>query len=154
MRETKMSADVSWSKCFWHACNCLTHKVMELAYEHMNNAELVRVEGETPTVDRITQSVYHPANHEKIPLLLGLIQHFQPERSIIFANTKSATIRIWEYLQGNNIPAAIISGDIPQNKRERLLNQFHQGEFSILVATDVASRGLHIPDVSHSEVAL
>ena len=71
------------------------------------------------------------------------------QRSIIFANTKHATIRIWGFLQGNELPAAIISGDIHQNKRESLLRRFHDGEFSILVATDVASRGLHIPDVTH-----
>ena len=99
--------------------------------------------------DRIQQSIYHPANPEKIPLLLGLIKKLQPQRSIIFANTKHATIRIWEYLQGNGIPAAIISGDIHQNKREQLLKKFHDNEYSVLVATDVASRGLHIPDVTH-----
>ncbi len=122
---------------------------MELAYEHMNEAELITIDADTPAVDRIEQTVYHPANHEKIPLLLGLIRHLQPARSIIFANTKYATIRIWEYLQGNDLAAAIISGDIHQNKRESLLKKFHDGEYSILVATDVASRGLHIPDVTH-----
>ncbi len=127
----------------------MAQKVMELAYEHMNEAELITIDADTPAVDRIEQSVYHPANHEKIPLLLGLIRHLQPARAIIFANTKYATIRIWEYLQGNDLAAAIISGDIHQNKRESLLKKFHDGEYSILVATDVASRGLHIPDVSH-----
>jgi ATP-dependent RNA helicase RhlB len=127
----------------------MAHKVLELAYEHMNQAQLIKIQTDTPAVERIDQSVYHPANHEKIPLLLGLMRKMQPERSIIFANTKHATIRIWEYLQGNGFPAALISGDIPQNQRERLLKKFHDGEFSILVATDVASRGLHIPDVTH-----
>ena len=127
----------------------MAQKVMELAYEHMNQAQLIKIDADSPTVDRIEQSVYHPANHEKIPLLLGLIKKLQPQRSIIFANTKHATIRIWEYLQGNGISAAIISGDIHQNKRESLLKKFHDGEYSILVATDVASRGLHIPDVTH-----
>ena len=127
----------------------MAQKVMELAYEHMNQAQLVKIEADSPAVERIEQSVYHPANHEKIPLLLGLIQNLQPQRSIIFANTKHATIKIWEYLQGNGISAAIISGDIHQNKREKLLKKFHDGEYSILVATDVASRGLHIPDVTH-----
>ncbi len=127
----------------------MAQKVMELAYEHMNNAELIRIDADTPAVERIEQSVYHPANHEKIPLLLGLIKKLQPQRSIIFANTKHATIKIWEYLQGNDLSAAIISGDIHQNKREKLLKKFHDGEYSILVATDVASRGLHIPDVTH-----
>jgi len=124
-------------------------KVMELAYEHMNNAQLVKIEADSPAVDRIVQSVYHPANQEKIPLLLGLIKSLKPERSIIFTNTKRAATKIWEYLMGNDIPAALISGDIHQNKRESLLQKFHDGEFSFLVATDVAARGLHIPDVSH-----
>ena len=127
----------------------MAQKVMELAYEHMNNAVLIKIDADTPAVERIEQSVYHPANHEKIPLLLGLIKKLEPQRSIIFANTKYATIKIWEYLQGNDLSAAIISGDIHQNKREKLLKKFHDGEYSILVATDVASRGLHIPDVTH-----
>jgi ATP-dependent RNA helicase RhlB len=127
----------------------MAHKVLELAYEHMNQAQLVKIQSDSPAVERIDQSVYHPANHEKIPLLLGLIKKFNPERSIIFANTKHATIRIWEYLEGNGLRAALISGDIPQNKRESLLKKFHDGEYAILVATDVASRGLHIPDVTH-----
>ncbi len=127
----------------------MAQKVMELAYEHMNKAQLIKIDSDSPAVDRIEQSVYHPANHEKIPLLLGLMRKLQPQRSIIFANTKHATIRIWEYLQGNDLSAAIISGDIHQNKREQLLKKFHDNEYAILVATDVASRGLHIPDVTH-----
>ena len=127
----------------------MAQKVMELAYEHMNEAQLIKIAADTPAVERIEQSVYHPANHEKIPLLLGLLKKLKPQRSIIFANTKHATIRIWGYLEGNGESAAIISGDIHQNKRESLLKRFHDGEYSILVATDVASRGLHIPDVTH-----
>jgi len=127
----------------------MAQKVMELAYEHMNEAQLIKIDADTPAVERIVQTVYHPANQEKIPLLLGLLKKIQPQRAIIFANTKYATIKIWEYLQGNGLSAAIISGDIHQNKRESLLKRFHDGEYSILVATDVASRGLHIPDVTH-----
>ena len=127
----------------------MAQKVMELAYEHMNQAQLIKIESDSPAVESIDQTVYHPANHEKIPLLIGLMKTLKPSRSIIFANTKHATVKIWEYLQGNDLPAALISGDIHQNKRESLLKKFHDGEFSILVATDVASRGLHIPDVTH-----
>ena len=124
-------------------------KVMELAYEHMNQAQFVKIEAESPAADRIEEVMYHPANHEKIPLLIGLLREMKPPRSIIFNNTKHAAIRVWGYLEGNGFPAAIISGDIHQNKREKLLKRFHEGEFAILVATDVASRGLHIPDVTH-----
>jgi len=127
----------------------MAHKVMELAYEHMNQAQLVKIESDSPAVERIDQSVYHPANHEKIPLLLGLIKKLKPERSIIFINTKHAATRVWGYLEGNGYKTALISGDIHQNKREKLLQKFHEGEYAILVATDVASRGLHIPDVTH-----
>ena len=127
----------------------MAQKVMELAYEHMNNAELIKIEADSPAVERIEQVMYHPSNQEKIPLLLGLIKKLKPERSIIFVNTKHAAIKIWEYLMGNDLPAALISGDIHQNKREKLLKKFHDGEYAFLVATDVASRGLHIPDVTH-----
>ena len=127
----------------------MAQKVMELAYEHMNNAELIKIESDSPAVERIEQTLYHPANNEKIPLLLGLIAELKPERSIIFVNTKHAAIRIYEYLEANGYPSALISGDIQQSKREKLLKKFHDGEYAFLVATDVASRGLHIPDVSH-----
>ncbi len=127
----------------------MAQKVMELAYEHMNNAVLVKIESDSPAVDRIQQVAYHPANPEKIPLLLGLIKQLEPQRSIVFVNTKHAAMRVWEYLMGNGYPAAVISGDIHQNKREKLLKKFHDGEYAFLVATDVASRGLHIPDVTH-----
>ena len=127
----------------------MAQKVMELAYEHMNNAELIKIESDSPAVERIEQSMYHPANDEKIPLLLGLIKKFQPERSIIFVNTKHAAIKVWEFLMSNDLQAALISGDIQQSKRESLLKKFHDGEYAFLVATDVASRGLHIPNVTH-----
>jgi ATP-dependent RNA helicase RhlB len=127
----------------------MAQKVMELAYEHMDNAELIKIEADSPAVERIDQVAYHPANKEKIPLLLGLIKKLEPKRSIVFVNTKHAAIRVWEFLEGNGYPAAVISGDIHQNKREKLLKKFHDGEYAFLVATDVASRGLHIPDVTH-----
>jgi ATP-dependent RNA helicase RhlB len=70
-------------------------------------------------------------------------------RSIVFVNTKRDAERVWSYLEGNGYSAAILSGDVPQRKRQSLLKQFQAGELAILVATDVAARGLHIPDVSH-----
>lgn len=127
----------------------LSYKVSELAYEHMNNPEKVQVEPEKMMGDRIEESVYYPANEEKIPLLLALIERLKPERGIIFVNTKQAADVVWGYLEGNGHKAALLSGDVPQKKREKLLQHFQQGEFPFLVATDVAARGLHIPAVSH-----
>jgi ATP-dependent RNA helicase RhlB len=127
----------------------LSHRVQELAYEHMNNPEHVDVEPEKVTADRVRQVLYHTANEEKIPLLIGLLKHVDPTRSIVFVNTKRAAERVWGFLEGNGFKAAMLSGDVPQKKRQRLLREFQEGKLPILVATDVAARGLHIPDVSH-----
>ncbi len=127
----------------------LSYRVIELAYEHMNNPELVKIESDKVTADGVTQIMYHAANDEKIPLLVGLLRHMDPHRSLVFTNTKGAAERVAAWLSGNGFTAEVISGDVPQNKREKLLQQFVSGELPILVATDVAARGLHIPDVSH-----
>lgn len=127
----------------------LSHRVQELAYEHMNNPELVKVEAETVTGERIEQRLYHPANDEKIPLLIGLFQNLKPSRSIVFVNTKRNADIVWGYLQGNGIETALLSGDVPQHKRSRMMQEFQDGKLQALVATDVASRGLHVTGVTH-----
>ena len=127
----------------------LSHRVQELAYEHMNNPVYIDVEPEKVTVDRVRQVLYHISNEEKIPLLVGLLKHMDPSRSIIFVNTKRNAERVWSYLEGNGFKCAVLSGDVPQKKRQRLLKEFQDGKLPILIATDVAARGLHIPDVSH-----
>ena len=127
----------------------LSLRVTELAYEHMNNPEVVRIDAGQVTATRVRESVYYPANTEKIPLLLGLLKSLEPQRSIVFVNTKRAAEEVWGYLEGNGFQAAVLSGDVPQKKRIALLRRFQGGELSIMVATDVAARGLHIEDVSH-----
>ncbi len=127
----------------------LSCRVTELAYEHMNNPQTVKIETEKVTADKVTQTSYMTSNDEKVSLLIGLLRHTKPSRSIIFINTKREADRVWGFLEGNGFKAAILSGDVPQNKRLRLLELFQQGELPILVATDVAARGLHIPEVSH-----
>lgn len=97
---------------------------MELAYDHMNQPEEVVIEAESMTADKVTQIVYHTANDEKIPLLLGLMKSMDPSRSIVFTNTKRAAERVWGFLEGNGIGAGILSGDVPQTKRQRLLTEF------------------------------
>lgn len=127
----------------------LSMRVMELAYEHMNNPQVVKVEASQITADKIRQLLYHVASSDKIPLLLGIMHQQSPQRTIVFVNTKRTAEQVTRYLLGNNLEAGVLSGDIPQNKRQRLLERFQRGELPILVATDVAARGLHIPDVSH-----
>jgi ATP-dependent RNA helicase RhlB len=127
----------------------LGHRVLELAYEHMNNPETVQIEPDKKTVDLVTQSIYFPGNEEKGRLLVGLLRSMQARRTMVFVNTKRAAEEIARLLAHNGLPAEAINGDVPQNKRLRMLKDFQEGVLPVLVATDVASRGLHVPDVSH-----
>ena len=127
----------------------LSYRVTELAYEHMNNPEFVRVESDRRTADNVEQILYHTANDEKIPTLVWLLRHRDPARSLVFVNTKDMGERLVGWLQANGYRAEILSGDVPQKMRLRLLGDFSEGRLPIMVATDVAARGLHIPDVSH-----
>lgn len=127
----------------------LSQRVLELAYEHMNDPTLVRIEPDKMTVDRVRQVIYYPSNDEKPRLLVGLLKHMDPRRSMVFVNTRRAAEEIEGLLRSNDINAEAISGDVPQRKRLRMLRDFHEGTLAVLIGTDVASRGLHIPDVSH-----
>src|SRR6201997_3844016 len=127
----------------------LSHRVLELAYEHMNNPELVRIEPDKMTADKVRQLMYYPSMEEKVPLLIGLLHQSEAVRTLVFVNTKRMAERLESTLKANGFSAQALSGDVPQHKRLRFLRDFHDGKLAVLVATDVASRGLHIPDVSH-----
>ena len=127
----------------------LSHRVAELAYEHMSEPEIVKIEAEAITADRIEEIAYMPSNDEKIPLLLGLIESTKEEKTVIFINTKHQAEKLEAWLLANNYTVALLSGDVPQKKRETLLKKFKDGGCNILVATDVAARGLHIPSVNY-----
>ncbi|MDD1612902.1 MAG: DEAD/DEAH box helicase [Methylococcaceae bacterium] len=127
----------------------LSYKVTELAYEHMNNPVLIKIEAETVTSKSIKQTAFCPSNEQKIPLLIGILKKYQPQRSIIFVNTKRCAELLDDTLNANGFKTAALSGDVPQEKRQRLLNDFQENNISLLIATDVAARGLHIADVSH-----
>lgn len=128
----------------------LSQRVMELAYEFMDLAERVSIAPEQVTADRVEQILYHVGRREKFPLLLGLMkQERDPERVLLFVNTKREGEHLADRLKANDFKAAVISGDIPQKKRMRILDDFKEGRLHFLVATDVASRGIHVDDVSH-----
>ena len=127
----------------------LSHRVAELAYEHMSEPEVVKIEAETITAERVEEVGYMPSNEEKIPLLLGLIKNTNDNKTVIFINTKHQAEKIEAWLLANDFKVAMLSGDVPQKKREALLKKFKSGSCNILVATDVAARGLHIPSVNY-----
>jgi len=127
----------------------LSHRVLELAYEHMNEPEKLVVETEFITNAKVRQLVYFPADEEKIPLLIGLLTRSEGHRTMVFVNTKAWVERVARALERAGFRVGVLSGDVPQKKRESLLARFQKGQLDILVATDVAARGLHIDGVSH-----
>ncbi|MDH5433825.1 MAG: ATP-dependent RNA helicase RhlB [Gammaproteobacteria bacterium] len=127
----------------------LSHRVRELAYEHMNAPTHIQVEADQVTADKVTQALYYPANNEKLPLLVGLLKRDNPNKAMIFTNTKRQAEAIYACLLGNELDAGLLTGDVQQNKRIRLLNDFKSASLNILIATDVAARGLHIDGVTH-----
>jgi len=127
----------------------LSYRVMELTYEYMNLPEFIAVTPEEVTVEGIEQSLFHVGSDLKLPLLLGLLKREEWSRILIFANTKAGVTWLTRKLTGNGWPAEGITGDLPQRKRFRLMEWFKNGRIKILVATDVASRGIHVEDISH-----
>jgi ATP-dependent RNA helicase RhlB len=127
----------------------LSYRVMELAYEHMNLPEKISITPEKITVEKVEQVLYHVGKHEKLSLLLGILRKETPSRALIFVNTRRAADMVVERLNRNSWKAQAITGDIEQKKRLRILAEFKEGKLPVLVATDVASRGIDVKDVTH-----
>jgi ATP-dependent RNA helicase RhlB len=127
----------------------LSMKVQELAYDHMNEPVKVEIAPEEKTSKNIKEEIFYPSQEEKMRLLLTLIEEDWPEKAIVFSNTKHSCETLWSWLEGDGHRVGLLTGDVPQKKRIRILEQFTSGQLDILVATDVAARGLHISDVSH-----
>lgn len=127
----------------------LSYRVQELAYEHMNAPTKLEVEPTQKTATRVTEELFYPSKPEKFPLLLTLIEEDWPDKAIVFANTKHGCDKVHGWLIANEHRAGLLTGDVPQKKRLRILEDFAAGKLDFLVATDVAARGLHIPEVTH-----
>lgn len=127
----------------------LSYRVRELAFEHMNDPTYIEIEPEQKTGHRIREELFYTSNEDKMRLLQTLIEEEWPERCIIFANTKQRCEDIWAHLAADGHRVGLLTGDVPQKKRLQILNEFTTGQVDILVATDVAARGLHIPLVTH-----
>ncbi len=127
----------------------LSYRVQELAYEHMNNPTHVQVAPEQTTATRVSQELFYPSDDDKMLLLLTLLEEEWPEKAIVFANTKNSCEKVTDWLTADGHRVGLLSGDVPQKKRLGILEDFTKGNLDILVATDVAARGLHIDAVTH-----
>jgi ATP-dependent RNA helicase RhlB len=125
----------------------LTGRVRELAMEYMNDPVEIEVAPEQVTVNTVSQCIYHVARDEKMSLLLGVLKKENPSSALIFTNMKTTAIRVARQLEHNGLGCEYIIGDLPQKQRLKIINAIKTGTIRILVATDVAARGLHINDL-------
>ena len=124
-------------------------QVKELAFEYLETPEYISVNPEVITPEKIEQHAFHCHATEKLRVMLGLLREHAPECSIVFTNTKLTAEWLHFKLEHNGIEADLITGDLPQKKRIRLIQRIKEGKLKALIATDVASRGLHISRVTH-----
>ena len=125
----------------------LNPKVGNLVWEHMNNPVDIVIEPEQVTVDAIDQEIYHVGRSEKLQLLFSLIRHYQPRNMIIFSNTKVGAAQIARFFSQMGMTCGVLEGNMPQAKRTRVINNLTSGKLAYLAATDVAARGIHVPDL-------
>ncbi len=125
----------------------LSDRAKYIATRFMNDPVEITVEAETITVDKIVQELYHVNSDEKFPILLGLLEREKYENVLIFTNTKRAAEEMAFRLNKNDIQAEFIIGDLPQKKRIRILDEMKAGKIKLLIATNVAARGIHIDDL-------
>jgi ATP-dependent RNA helicase RhlB len=127
----------------------LSFRVLELTWEFMNNPSQITIMPQQKTAERVEQLLYHVGREEKFGLLLGLLRREGGDRILIFANTREEARRLEDRLTRNGWEARALTGDVDQKRRLRILAEFKDGQLPVLVATDVASRGLHIEAVTH-----
>ena len=113
------------------------------------NAEFVEIEPEQKTAERVEQTVFLVSDNEKLPVLVNYLKRPEVEKAIVFANRRDQCRDLEEDLKNQGVKVALMSGEIAQNKRLKTLDQFKKGQIQVLVATDVAGRGIHVNGVTH-----
>jgi len=119
----------------------------KIAAENLNRPVFIEVTPERLTVDTILQELYHVKSHIKMNLMLGILKAQAPQSALIFTNMRHSAFRLSKKLQSNGFRSRHLTGDLPQNQRLKIIDDFMAGKFALLVATDVAARGLHIDNL-------
>ena len=118
-----------------------------IASEHMNHPVSIDINPEQLTVDTVSQELYHVYSHIKLNLMLGLLKAQSPKNALIFTNMRHTASKLSRKLQHNGLFSQHLTGDLPQNQRLKIIEGFKAGKFPLLVATDVAARGLQIDNL-------
>ncbi len=127
----------------------VTEDVKHLASQWCTKPISIESEPEQVAVDTVEQIIYMTTTADKYSVLYNLITTQEHERILVFANMKSEARKLNDRLQRNNINCTLLTGDVPQQKRMRRLENFRDGKVKVMIATDVAGRGIHINGISH-----
>jgi ATP-dependent RNA helicase RhlB len=127
----------------------LTAEITRLASQWTRDPVTVEIEPEQVAVDTVEQIVYIVTDRDKFALLFNIIQQQELERVLVFCNRRDEVSRLDEMLTRYGINSSVLSGDVPQKNRIRRLEEFKSGKIRVLVATDVAGRGIHIEGMDH-----
>ena len=119
----------------------------EIASKYMNHPIFIEITPERITVEAVQQELYHVKSHIKMNLMLGILKSEKPQNALIFSNTRHAASRLSQRLKTNGYRSQSLTGDLPQRRRMKIIEDFSSGKFAFLVATDVAARGLHIDNL-------
>lgn len=126
-----------------------TDDILTLAERWALDPVRIEVQSEHQTTENVDQKVYLVTTEEKYKLLYNLIQRDSSKRVIVFTNRRDQARKLADNLHRNGIETGLLTGEIAQQKRVRTLEEFRHADIQVLVATDVAGRGLHIDDISH-----
>ena len=127
----------------------LTGEIKDLAYRFTEKPEQIAIDPDRRTQESVEQVYVEVLEEDKVRVLEELLRRWETEQVLVFRHTKRGVDRLLEDLQRRKLPVAAIHGDLTQRDRERTLEKFKNGEIKILVATNLAARGLHIEDISH-----
>jgi ATP-dependent RNA helicase RhlB len=119
----------------------------KIAAEYMNRPVFIQVTPERLTVDTILQELYFVKSHIKMNLMLGILKTQTAQNALIFTNMRHSAFRVSKKLQHNGFRSQHLTGELPQSRRLQIIDDFMAGKFALLVATDVAARGLHIDNL-------
>ena len=127
----------------------MPHTVMRLVRRYMNQPETVAVASELETVESVEHAYFEVAQRDKVRGLRELIDRELRGRTLVFSRTKRGVDRLAEQLQGLGVRVGALHGDMDQRRRDRMIKSFRSGELDILIATNVAARGIDIPEITH-----
>ncbi|MDT8452643.1 MAG: DEAD/DEAH box helicase [Gammaproteobacteria bacterium] len=127
----------------------MPQQIRRIATKYLNNPEQITIKNKTATVDTIRQRYWMVSGMHKLDALTRILEAENFDGMIIFVRTKIATVELAEKLEARGYSAAALNGDIQQNQRERTITQLKNGKLDIIVATDVAARGLDVERISH-----